>query len=126
LNLRNILLVGFGGFAGSVARYVSSLLINRFLPSVLPLGTLSVNIAGCFLIGLIFGFAEKGNVLSPEWRLLLATGFCGGFTTFSSLSYESVQLINDSEYLYLAGYIVLSFIIGISATIGGVALTKLI
>jgi len=77
-------------------------------------------------VGLVFGFADKGNALSPEWRMFLATGFCGGFTTFSTFSYESTQLINNGEYLYLALYISASVIIGVLATFAGIALTRLI
>lgn len=123
---RIFLLIGLGGFIGSVCRYYSQQLAARFFLSTFPYGTLAVNIIGCFLVGLIFGFADKGNVLSPEWRMFLATGFCGGFTTFSTFSYESTQLINNGEYLYLALYISASVIIGVFATFAGIALTRLI
>jgi CrcB protein len=122
---RIFLLIGFGGFIGSICRYYSQQFVAKFVTSF-PYGTLLVNIAGCFLVGLVFGFANKGNVLSPEWRMFLATGFCGGFTTFSTFSYESTQLINNSEYLSLALYILASVIIGILATFMGIALTRLI
>jgi CrcB protein len=122
---RIFFLIGFGGFLGSVCRYYSQQFIARFSTSF-PYGTLAVNIAGCFLVGLVFGFAAKGNVLSPEWRMFLATGFCGGFTTFSTFSYESTQLINNGEYFYLALYIGASVIVGILATLGGIAFTRLI
>lgn len=123
---RIFLLIGFGGFIGSICRYYSQQLISKFFLSTFPYGTLAVNIAGCFFVGLVFGFADKGNVLSPEWRMFLATGFCGGFTTFSTFSYESTQLINNGEYLYLALYISASVIVGILATFAGVALTRII
>ena len=122
---RIFFLIGLGGFLGSVCRYYSQQFIARF-STTFPYGTLAVNIVGCFLVGLIFGFANKGNVLSPEWRMFLATGFCGGFTTFSTFSYESTQLINNGEYFYLALYIAVSVIIGIFATFAGIALTRLI
>ena len=122
---RIFLLIGFGGFIGSICRYYSQQFIAKFATSF-PYGTLLVNIIGCFLVGLVFGFANKGNVLSPEWRMFLATGFCGGFTTFSTFSYESTQLINNGEYLSLALYILASVVIGIVATFAGIALTRLI
>jgi len=91
-------LVGIGGFIGSVSRYYSQQIVSKFFPSTLPYGTLTVNIVGCFLIGVIYALSEEGNILTPEWRLFLATGFCGGFTTFSTFSYESIKLIQDREF----------------------------
>ena len=73
----------------------------RSLPSF-HLLHFTVNIVGCFVIGILFALSDRGNVLSPEWRVLLTTGFCGGFTTFSTFSYESLRLIQDGEYLYVA------------------------
>ena len=123
---RIFLLIGFGGFIGSICRYYSQQFVAKYFLSTFPYGTLIVNVVGCFLVGLVFGFADKGNVLSPEWRMFLATGFCGGFTTFSTFSYESTQLINNGEYFYLALYIAASVIIGVLATFAGIALTRLI
>ena len=123
---RIFFLVGFGGFIGSICRYYSQQLVAKFFLSTFPYGTLVVNIVGCFLVGLVLGFADKGNVLSPEWRMFLATGFCGGFTTFSTFSYESTQLINNGEYFYLALYISASVLIGVLATFAGITITKLI
>lgn len=122
---RIILLVGIGGFIGSVSRYYSQQIITRFFPSSLPFGTLAINVAGCFLIGVIYAFSEKGNILTPEWRLFLATGFCGGFTTFSTFSFESIQLINDGEWLYVSLYVTFSVFIGFIATYLGMSLIKL-
>lgn len=123
---RIILLVGGGSFAGGICRYLMQQFIQARYPSSIPLGTLTVNILGCFIIGIIFGFGEKGNVLSPEMRLLLATGFCGGFTTFSSFAYENVALVQSSEYYYTIGYIVLSVVLGFIAVYLGLILVKLI
>jgi CrcB protein len=85
-----------------------------------------VNVLGCLLIGIFYALSEKGNLLSPEWRMFLTTGLCGGFTTFSTFSYESVQLLNDGEYSYVTVYAAASVIIGILATIFGIWLTKTI
>ena len=127
LNMSRIfLLVGTGGFIGSVSRYYFQLIVTKFFPSALPYGTLAVNISGCLLIGIIYGLFERGNILSPEWRLFLATGFCGGFTTFSSFSYESIKLIQDGEFFYLSLYIALSVIIGFAATYLGMTIIKLL
>jgi CrcB protein len=122
---RIILLVGMGGFIGSVSRYYSQQLITKLFPSTLPFGTFAINITGCFLIGVIYALSERGNVLTPEWRLFLATGFCGGFTTFSTFSLESMQLINDGEWLYVSLYVTLSVFIGFICTYLGMSLIKL-
>lgn len=119
-----ILIVGLGGFIGTVARYLSQQLVYKFYPGMFPYGTLAVNITGCFLIGIFFGLFEKGNLVSPEWRIFLTTGFCGGFTTFSAFTYESVQLINNKDYLYLGIYASVSVAVGIAATLVGIWLMK--
>jgi len=89
--LRMLFIVGSGGFLVSAARYLSQVMINKYFPSSFPYGTFSINVSGSFLIGLIFALGEKGNILSPEVRMFLVTGFCGGFTTFSTFSYEILQ-----------------------------------
>jgi CrcB protein len=100
------LLVGIGGFMGSVARYgVAIVLRTASTSSGFPLGTLVVNILGCFIIAVVATLAEKTTLISPEARLLLATGFCGGFTTYSSLMYEVMALLEDSAILYASLYI---------------------
>lgn len=121
---RVIWLVGIGSFLGGISRYYSQQLVTRFFPSAFPYGTLAVNITGCFLIGLIYGLSGRGNIVSPEWRLFLATGFCGGFTTFSTFSYESITLIQDREFVYLALYAVLSVAVGFAATYAGALIIK--
>lgn len=121
---RIVLLVGIGSFIGGVCRYYSQQIITKFFPSSLPYGTLSVNVAGCLVIGFIYGFADRGNLLTPEWRLFLATGFCGGFTTFSTFSYESINLIRDGEFLYLSLYVVLSVILCLASTYLGMVIIK--
>ena len=126
MTLRLILLIGIGGFIGTIARYLSQQLVYRFYPATFPLGTLAVNVICCLLIGMIYVLSEKGNLLSPEWRLFLTTGICGGFTTFSTFSYESVQLLNDGEYSSLSMYVIASVVLGILATIFGIWITKTI
>jgi len=121
---RIFLLVGMGGFIGSISRYYSQQIISKSFPSALPYGTLIVNIVGCFLIGIIYALSEKGNILTPEWRIFLATGFCGGFTTFSTFSYESINLINDGEWFNVSLYVAVSVIIGFLSTYLGISLIK--
>lgn len=121
---RNIFLVGFGGLIGSIARYLVAVLFAGQFASGFPFATLAVNILGCFLIGIIFAFTERSNALSPEWRVLLTTGFCGGFTTFSTFSYESIKLMQDGEFLYLGLNVVLSVVVGFAATYLGILLVR--
>lgn len=121
---RSIFFVALGGMFGCVARYLIGVAVARQFPSPFPLGTLIINVVGCFLIGLFFALSEKGNVLTPEWRLFLTTGFCGGFTTFSTFSYESMGLIRDGEYIYLSLYVSASILIGFAGTFLGATVTK--
>src|SRR5690242_13539864 len=110
--LKNILLVGLGGSAGSVARYLCQKWINELYQHSFPLATFLVNITGCFLIGIIYAGAEKTTVMTPAVRLLLATGFCGGFTTFSTFAFENMNLLRTGDISYLLWYALGSLIIG--------------
>lgn len=121
---RILLIIGVGGFLGSISRYLSSQFIQKHFPSSFPFGTMWVNIAGCFLIGVIYALAEKGNILTPEWRLFLATGFCGGFTTFSTFAFENISLLRDGEYFYAAIYTGVSVFAGIIAVFLGALLIR--
>ncbi|HTQ63391.1 MAG TPA: fluoride efflux transporter CrcB [Puia sp.] len=124
--LKNILVVGFAGGLGSIARFICQKYIYAWNPHPFPIGTFTVNIFGCFLIGLFYGLAEKGNILTPEWRLMLTTGFCGGFTTFSSFAYENINLLKSGDFLYFGLYTVGSVVLGIAAAYCGIILLKLI
>jgi CrcB protein len=124
--LKNIALVGLAGGIGSIARYLCQKYLAQWYPHPFPIGTFIVNILGCFLIGLFYGLSERGNLLTPEWRIMLTAGFCGGFTTFSSFAYENVQLLKTNDFLYFGLYTGGSVILGISATFCGMAILKLI
>ncbi len=117
--LKGVIIVGIGGFLGSVSRYLLSQFIHRAINTNFPLGTLVINILGCFLIGLLFGLFERGSLISPNMRLFLTVGFCGGFTTFSTFSNDTVNLVNDSEVFYLFLYTGLSIFAGIGCTFLG-------
>ncbi len=122
--MKLILMIGIGGFIGSISRYLISLFVqNKFL-STFPFGTFSVNIIGCFLIGIVYALSERGNV-NVEWRLFLATGILGGFTTFSSFSNETVSMLRDAQYGYAVLYVSASVIIGLLATFCGIFFIKL-
>jgi fluoride exporter len=121
---KNILLVGLGGGAGSIARFLCQKYIYAWHPHPFPFGTLIVNVTGCFMIGLFYALAEKGNLLTPEWRILLTTGFCGGFTTFSTFALENVTLLRTGDIMYFIWYTAASVILGLLATWLGILLLK--
>lgn len=124
--LRSILIVGFGGFIGTVARYLTSRYFQENIASVFPWGTFVVNIVGCFVIGLIYGLSEKGDFLSSDIRLFLTVGFCGGFTTFSSLANDAFLLLRQDEWLRFAFYTSMSFFLGLLAVYFGRIIIKLV
>lgn len=120
------MIVGLGGFIGTVARFLISRFFQENVLSVFPWSTFIVNIIGCLLIGIIYGISEKGDVLSPEIRLFLTVGICGGFTTFSAFSNDSFLLIRDQEWVRVALYASLSLFLGLLAVYAGRFIIKLI
>ncbi len=122
--MTNYLLVAAGSALGGVIRYWLSNYVYNWLPAIFPFGTLTVNFLGSFIIGiLIFGFDDRG-LISAEVRLLLTVGFCGGFTTFSTFSLETVNLIRNSEYLLAALNIIASVALTLAATFLAYILTS--
>lgn len=122
--LRILLIVGAGGFLGSVARYLAAKYIQQTVLSPFPYGTFWVNILGCFLIGLFYGLSERSGVMSNELRLFLTVGFCGGFTTFSTFANENMSFLRDGAFLYFALYTGLSVFLGLVAVYLGNLTTK--
>jgi fluoride exporter len=118
-------LVGLGGFAGSVARYHLSLTSQRFSIEW-PLGTMAANVLGCFIIGVIMALSARGETISPAGRLALATGFCGGFTTMSSMIYESGEMLRASEYLHAGIYVSGTLLLSMAAFFAGMLLVHVI
>ena len=112
--MKSFLLVFLGGGLGSGLRYLVASAMNQY-SKVLPFGTFTVNMLGCLLIGIILGYAQKENTLTSNQTLLLATGFCGGFTTFSAFANENLELIKNGEIFNFSVYIVGSILIGILA-----------
>jgi CrcB protein len=123
--MRILLLIGTGSFIGGVLRYILAQFIQTKFLSTFPFGTLGINILGSFAIGLVFAFSERTN-MSPEMRLFLATGICGGFTTFSAFSNETFSLMRDGQLLYASAYITSSVLFGVFATFIGYSLIKFI
>ncbi|HHE31671.1 MAG TPA: fluoride efflux transporter CrcB [Chlorobaculum parvum] len=122
--MKNMLLVGAGGFVGSAARYLVALAVP-FSGTGFPYATLLVNLLGSFLIGFFSELALSTTLLSPEARLLLTTGFCGGFTTFSTAMYETGGLMRDGEALYAGLYVAGSLVGGLVCIVSGTLLAKL-
>ena len=116
---KNFLLVGLGGALGSMLRYAAYLLITA---KNFPFATLSVNIIGSFIIGLVLALSLKDENFLNNWKLFLATGICGGFTTFSAFSAENVVLLQSEKYLLALTYIAVSIIAGIGAAWFGFSL----
>ncbi len=123
--LRTLLLIGLGGFLGSISRFLIALGVNRMFHTILPIGTLAVNILGCLLIGIIYSLAEQKNMLNPELRVFLGVGFCGGFTTYSSFAFEKFSLIKTGDFLVLAVYLGASVFLGLIAVYLGSQVHKL-
>lgn len=121
--MKSILLVFLGGGFGSVLRYI----IGKYLNSTengIPYGTFAANILGSLLIGIILGLAAKNDSLSHNQTLLLATGFCGGFTTFSTFAYENHMFLKSGDFTSFAIYTIASFIVGFLAVFFGMYLVK--
>lgn len=123
--MKQALLVFLGGGLGSVARYWISLKLNNF-ENAIPYGTLLANILGSLLIGFILGYSSRTGLLTQNQSLLLATGFCGGFTTFSTFAYENHLYIKSGDYFGFLPYIVITFIFSIVAVFLGMYLSKLL
>ena len=121
--MKHAILVFIGGGFGSVLRFV----IGKYLNSTetgIPYGTFLANILGSLLIGIILGLAAKNSTLSQSQTILLATGFCGGFTTFSTFAYENHVFLKSGDFTSFAVYTVASFVVGFLAVFLGMYLTK--
>lgn len=122
--MKQLLLVFLGGGAGSALRFLISKSLNQ--ATILPLGTLLVNVTGSLLIGFILGLGYRQQVLSTNTVLLLATGFCGGFTTFSAFAYENQVFLKSGDFMSFALYTISSIILGLGAVFGGMYFARLV
>jgi CrcB protein len=120
--LTDLLLVFVGGGAGSTVRFVLGRWVNAWHSHHFPFGTLSVNIAACLALGFVVGIADHRQIISPAARLFWTVGFCGGFSTFSTFSAETLTLIQSGFHFSTVLYIVLSLVLCLAATFGGIYL----
>ena len=114
--LVQIALIGVGGFFGSIGRFLLSGFVHRMIPQLsFPLGTLTVNVFGCFLIGLLYGLTDTRHVMGDEIRLFLIIGVLGGFTTFSTFGYETLALLRDAKFTWAFLSVLLHLVTGLGA-----------
>ena len=123
--MKQLLLVFVGGGIGSTLRFLIGKWLNN-TENGIPYGTFSANVLGSLFIGIVLGLAAKNNMLSENYTLLLATGFCGGFTTFSTFAYENHLFLKSGDFATFTFYTITSFIIGFLAVFVGIYLVKLI
>ena len=122
--MQNYLIVSIGAAIGGAARYWVTNIAYKFFPSTLPYGTLAVNIIGSFIIGFVMYYLDTNEMISPQMRILLTTGFCGGLTTFSTFSFETLNLLRDSEFLLAGTNIILNLVLSIGAAFAAYLIGK--
>lgn len=124
MSIKNLFIVFVGSGIGGSLRYAVQYWMGTKSLGNFPAGTFMVNIIGCFLIGIIYSIASKEQWLSLELRMALATGFCGGFTTFSAFALENVTLLRNGNYISFSLYLGMSILFGIAAVIAGIYILK--
>ena len=122
--LKNTIMVGCGSFIGGAARYLISVAMKP-ISKGFPWGTLVVNLVGCLVIGLLWGFFSKNSSESSSWTLFMTVGICGGFTTFSTFSKEALMMLQAGNFISLLAYVTISVIIGIALVAAGYYLVRL-
>ena len=123
--MKAILLVGLGGGVGSILRYLTSVVVAKYLQSVFPLATFLVNVLGCLIIGVLIGLFDRHQLVNPYLRFLFITGFCGGFTTFSAFAAENINLFNSGYSLTAFLYIGTSIFVSLFAVWLGMLLARM-
>ena len=122
--IKNFLIVGLGGAVGSMLRYGVQKIFQVQTVATFPTGTLLVNIAGCFLIGILWSLVSRSLTWNDEMKLLLMTGFCGGFTTFSAFTLEGIGLLKENKTVLFLIYLIASVVGGLLATFIGIRIAK--
>lgn len=124
--IRSLIIIGIGGFFGSIGRYLFAHFIYRWFEPTFPISTLIVNILGSFLIGVVYSLCERGALLSAEWRLFLAVGLLGGFTTFSTFTFEMVVMLRDGQFMNVVSYAIMSVFASLTACFLGIFIVRLL
>lgn len=122
----NYLIIGVGGFLGAIVRYSLGAWIGQKWGRSFPLGTFIINVSGSFLLGLVMSLATERFMVNPQWRLFLAVGFLGAYTTFSTFEYETGGLLRDSEWMLAAANVIFSVFAGFIALKTGEYIAKVI
>ena len=123
--MRPYLLIFIGGGLGSIVRFALARWVYQFVPPAFPMGTLIVNFIACFILGLLVGLSFTKSFITPNINMLVAVGFCGGFSTFSTFSLETLELMQASRWLWAAANIGLSVAGCLLFTLVGMACSKL-
>ncbi len=124
--MQNYLFVSLGAAMGGSLRYWMSNVVHKILPATLPYGTLSVNILGSFIIGFVMYYLDANKMISPEMKALITTGFCGGLTTFSTFSFETLNLFHDSEFFLAGANILLNITLTLAAVYAAYVFAKIL
>ena len=119
-----LILIAIFGAVGTLARYGVQSAVQIRTGGTYPYGTLLINLTGCFLLGLIGQFTLNRMVISPDWRVAIAVGFFGGYTTFSSFGWETAKMMEDGEWLRATTYVTASVVIGLLLSIAGIRLAN--
>ena len=121
---KTVLFIGIGGAIGSILRYLTSVMVTKYWANQFPLATFITNVLGCFVIGLFIGLLEKNNLANSSLKWFLVTGFCGGYTTFSTFGFENYSLFQSNNSILAFGYIAMSVLLGIFAVWLGLFVSK--
>lgn len=119
---RTIILIGLGGGLGSIFRYLTAVVVSKYFQSTFPLATFTANVLGCLIIGLLLGLFERQQLSNPDLKFLFITGFCGGYTTFSTFASENINLLQSGNPLTAFLYIAISVFVSLFAVWLGLTL----
>ncbi|MCK5781447.1 MAG: fluoride efflux transporter CrcB [Flavobacteriales bacterium] len=123
--IKTLLIIGSGGFLGSISRYLTQQFLQRYFDTAWPIGTLTVNVVGSFIIGVVFAYSLESDLISNDLKAFIAVGFCGGFTTFSSFALDNFNMLSSGQIISMLLYLTLSLVLGFAALYLGIILVRL-